>query len=220
MKRGRSGWEQSLDPGATWQHSVRGLLPGTIFAVLFALAAVVLYFVSPLLGVIVGILAVLNVIVAVNHWIRLLSRARQRPSRYLSSGREDFGASRERVMALPVPGKEEKETTVQAATTFAEEQGGWLTRRLKQQIAEELPIREHGEPEYIILELPNTPSAPGIGVSRDPRPGPRPASVFFPRSGTRTIPRSANRAHRCCRRRHSGAPTLSGSERQSCGRSE
>jgi hypothetical protein len=179
MNRGRSGWEQSLDPGASWQHSVRGLLPGTIFAVLFALAAVILYiFVSPVLGVIVGILAVLNVIVAVNHWIRLLSRARQEPSRYQSSGREDFEAFRERFMALPFPGEEEKETTGEAAT-FVEEQGGWLKRRLKQQIAEELPIREHGEPEYIILELPNTPSAPGIGVSRDPRFGPRPAPVFF-----------------------------------------
>jgi hypothetical protein len=73
--RRRSGWEQSLDPRADWQHSVRGLLPGTTFAILLALAAVALYvYVSPILGIIVGILATLNVIVAVNHWIRLLAR--------------------------------------------------------------------------------------------------------------------------------------------------
>jgi hypothetical protein len=180
MNRGRSGWEQSLDPGASWQHSVRGLLPGTIFAILFALAAVILYiFVSPIIGVIVGILAVLNVIVAVNHWIHLLSRARQEPSRYQSSGREVLEPFRERFRALglPFPGEEENEKTADAPT-FVEEQGGWLKRRLKQQIAEELPIREHGEPRYDILEL-NTPSAPGIGLSRDPRSGPRPAPIFF-----------------------------------------
>jgi len=69
--RRRSGWEMSLDPRASWQHSVRGLLPGTILAILFALAAVVLYiYVSPILGIIVAILAVLNGIVAV----RLLSQ--------------------------------------------------------------------------------------------------------------------------------------------------
>lgn len=71
--RRRSGWEQSLDPRASWQHSVRGLLPGTIFAILLALAAVLLYlYVWPILGVIVGILAVLNLIVAVNHWVQLM----------------------------------------------------------------------------------------------------------------------------------------------------
>ncbi len=69
--RPRSGWKQSLDPRADWQHSVRGLLPGTIFAILLVLAAVALYiYVSPMLGIIVGILATLNVIVAANHWIR------------------------------------------------------------------------------------------------------------------------------------------------------
>lgn len=72
--RPRSGWEQSLDPRASWQHSVRGLLPGTIFAILLALAALALYlYVSPVVGIIVGILAVLNGIVAVNHWVRLLA---------------------------------------------------------------------------------------------------------------------------------------------------
>jgi hypothetical protein len=73
--RRRSGWEQSLNPRASWQHSVRGLLPGTIFAILLALAAVLLYFyVWSILGIIVGILAVLNLIVAVNHWSQLLRR--------------------------------------------------------------------------------------------------------------------------------------------------
>jgi hypothetical protein len=71
--RRRSGWEQSLDPRASWQHSARGLLPGTIFAILFALAAVLVYvYVWPILGIVVGILAVLNLIVAVNHWVRLM----------------------------------------------------------------------------------------------------------------------------------------------------
>lgn len=72
--RRRSAWEQSLDPRASWQHSARGLLPGTIVAILLALAAVALYvYVSPILGIIVGIVAVLNVIIAVNHWLRLLA---------------------------------------------------------------------------------------------------------------------------------------------------
>ena len=73
--RRRSGWEQSLDPRADWQHSVRGLLPGTILAILLVLAAAALYsYAWPILGIIVGILATLNVIVAVNHWIRFLAR--------------------------------------------------------------------------------------------------------------------------------------------------
>ena len=71
----RSSWEVSLDPRASWQHSARGLLPGTVFAILLVLAALVLYlYVSPVVGVIVGILAVLNGIVAANHWVRLLGQ--------------------------------------------------------------------------------------------------------------------------------------------------
>lgn len=59
---------------SSWEDSPRGLLPGTIVAVLLVLGALAAYWTGHMvIAVIVGIIAAFNAFIAITHWLRLLS---------------------------------------------------------------------------------------------------------------------------------------------------